>query len=52
MDLSSLENRNIIPVGDTIEDISEMEIIKPIILRMLVCPGIIILAAVLARYIR
>lgn len=46
------ESRNIIPVGGTVEDIPEMEIIKPIILRILVCSAIIVLATLLARYIK
>lgn len=50
--ISSPEKRNIIPVGGTVEDIPEMEIIKPIILRVLACSAIIILATLLARYIR
>ncbi len=50
--ISSPDTRNIIPVGGTVEDIPEMEIIKPIIIRVLVCSAIIILATLLARYIR
>ena len=50
--ICSPETRSIIPVGGTVEDIPELEIIKPIILRVLVCSVIIILATVLARYIR
>ena len=39
-------------VGGTVENIPKMEIIKPIILRVLVCSEIIILATVLTRYLR
>jgi hypothetical protein len=50
--ISPPDVKNIIPVGGTVEDIPEMEIIKPIILRVLVCSAIIVLATLLARYIR
>ncbi len=49
---SSPEARNIIPIGGTVEDIPEMEIIRPIILRVLVCSAIIILATIMAIFIK
>jgi hypothetical protein len=50
--ISSPDTRNIIPVGGTVEEIPEMEIIKPIIIKVLMCSAIIILATILARYIK